>query len=74
MRALSKNCLLLALSMELYACSGAGNRAGPAGPSQHHVDLQWSPGSNADVTYKRFRSLTSLSLDRTSLTGQTHSD
>jgi fibronectin type 3 domain-containing protein len=77
MRVLSRNCLLLALFMGLYACGGAGNRAGPAGPPQHHVDLQWSPGSNADVTYNAYRSLTSggpYVPIATSLTGVTYSD
>ena len=77
MQALPRNCLLLTLFVVLYACGGAGNRTAPSSPPPHHVDLQWSPGSNADITYNAYRSLTPggpYSPIATSLTGETYSD
>lgn len=77
MRTLSRNCPLLALFIVLYACGGAGNRAGPSSPAQHHVDLQWNPGSNGDVTYNAYRSRTPggpYTPIATSLTGVNYSD
>jgi len=77
MRVVYRNCLLLTLFLGLYACGGTGNRPGPAGPTQHHVDLHWNPGSNADASYNAYRSVTSggpYAPIATSLTGVTYSD
>jgi fibronectin type 3 domain-containing protein len=72
-----RNCLLLTLFMVLYACGGAGNRAGPSSPAEHHVELQWTPSSTSGVTYNAYRSLTPggpYALIATSLPGSGCSD
>jgi fibronectin type 3 domain-containing protein len=69
--------VLLTLIAGLSACGGAGSRSSQPGPTQHHVDLQWNPGSSADTSYNAYRSVTSggpYAAIATSLTGASYSD